>query len=369
MPTIDSSSVTLHTDSIKVHWAGGVVSTLPNLWLRDNCSCDQCRFPQTTEKIFLVSSVPVDLKPVAVVVVNDQLQVTWPDGHESVYDADELIAVVSETASTWTSWDADFQPHRTDYQSFLTDDHVAADAIEQFLDHGTCILSHAPVVPGTLEELARRLGPVREVLFERIHNVEVYADGYNVAHTSLEVPPHNDFASYTWQPSVQALHMLANDTPGGESVIVDGWSVLQAYRAEQPELFDSLCTMPVPFRQFDENEETYAVEPLVRCNTDGEIISLRFSNQLMQAMNPEKPGVGLFYKAYHELCHRLTDPAAKVTFRLEAGEILLVAGHRVLHGRNAFEPIARRHLQDAYYELDNVKNHLVVLRRKNEGSM
>ena len=46
-------------------------------------------------------------------------------------------------------------------------------------------------------ELAPRLGPIREVLFERIHNVPMEGQVYNIAHTSLELPPHNDFASYT----------------------------------------------------------------------------------------------------------------------------------------------------------------------------
>ena len=71
-----------------------------------------------------------------------------------------------------------------------------------------------------------------------------------------------------------------------------------------------------------------------------------------------------FYQAYRELCRRITDPTAQVSFRLNGGEILVVAAHRVLHGRQAFEPGGRRHLQDAYFEFDNVKNHLVVLRRK-----
>ena len=51
--------------------------------------------------------------------------------------------------------------------------------------------------------------------------------------------------------------------------------------------------------------------------------------------------------------------------RLEGGEILLVAGRRVLDGREAFEPTGKRHLQDGYFEVDNVKNHLLVLQRKN----
>ena len=54
------------------------------------------------------------------------------------------------------------------------------------------------------------------------------------------------------------------------------------------------------------------------------------------------------------------DKKYKSTFRLEAGNILLVSAHRVLHGREEFKPSGKRHLQDAYYELDNIENNLVL---------
>lgn len=363
----DRSYVTLRTDAVEVRWSDGSVTTLPNLWLRDNCDCTECLLPQTNEKTFLVASVATDLRPADVTLRDDELRVTWPDGHLSCYMAADISTVDSATESGWSPWRDDFRPQKIDYQSFLDDDQIAIAAIAGFLRDGVFIIESAPVLPGTLEDLAPRLGPVREVLFDRIHDVEVYPEGYNVAHTSLALPPHNDFPSYSWPPSVQALHMLVNETPGGESTIVDGWQLLRRFRQEHPVFFETLCTTPVAFRQFDADNETYAIAPLVRCDTDGEIVQLRFSNQLMQRINPVKPGVTLFYKAYHELCRRVLDPATLVTFRLHAGEILLLAGHRVLHGRNKFEPVARRHLQDAYYELDNVRGHLVVLQRNSGG--
>ena len=67
----------------------------------------------------------------------------------------------------------------------------------------------------------------------RIHNVSIDGHVYNIAYF-LEVPPHNDFTSYTWPPSVQALHMLVNDCKGGESMIVDGYSVLNDLKEEHP---------------------------------------------------------------------------------------------------------------------------------------
>jgi len=117
-------------------------------------------------------------------------------------------------------------------------------------------------------------------------------------------------------------------------------------------------------REFDENTEIYAVAPMVRCDTSGNIAALRFSNQLMQTLDPGLPGVSDFYRAYRRLCELVIDDAYKARFRLEGGDILIVAAHRVLHGREAFEATGRRHLQDAYFEHDNVRNHLDVLERK-----
>lgn len=348
----------------EVTWSCGNHSALPHLWLRDNCACDDCRIAQTGEKRFVLAEVPIDLVPAEVDVIDDRLHIVWPDGHRTAYDGEDLRSTDCHRRRACRPWPKGYVPERYPYSTFMESDRVAAAAIAQFIDSGAIILHDAPVMPGTLEKLVPRLGPIRELLFDRIHNVEVDPAGYNVAHTPLPLPPHNDFASYTWPPSVQALHMLANDAPGGDSLIVDGWAVLETLRAESPDSFDALCAMRVPFREFDDDNETYAIAPIVRCNVDGDIEGLRFSNQLMQAIDPNDPGARRFYRAYHELCRRITEPGTRSTFRLAGGEILVLAAHRILHGREAFEPSGRRHLQDAYFELDNVRNHLIVLQRK-----
>jgi gamma-butyrobetaine dioxygenase len=341
---------------------------MSHLWLRDNCICDDCRIVQTDEKKFMVCSVPVDIEPQSVEIVDDCLHIVWPDGHISRYEGEYLRSLGQDVELTGARWPQNFVPHRYDYHSFLGDDNTAVAAIEEFITHGAIILSAAPTESGTLEQLAPRLGPMREVLFARIHDVAVDPSGYNVAHTPLPLPPHNDFASYTWPPSVQALHMLENETAGGESILVDGWEILTRLRDDYPDYFETLREMPVPFREFDDNTETYAVQPIIRCDTEGTITGLRFSNQLMQTIDPNDRRAASFYRAYHELCRRITDPAGQVSFRLHGGEILIVAAHRVLHGRQAFQPAGRRHLQDAYFEMDNVRNYLVVLRRKGGAS-
>jgi gamma-butyrobetaine dioxygenase len=333
---------------------------LPFLWLRDNCPCNYCRVKETQEKRFMLSSIPVDLKPKIVNVNEDAINIFWPDDHETSINFKDIEFLTQPRKPKKILWADTFIPNYYDWSELLQNNDVAIEAFSDFISTGAICIKNSPCTPNSLEKLTPKLGPIREVLFERIHNVSVDGHVYNIAHTSLEVPPHNDFASYSWPPSVQALHMLENECSGGESMIVDGYKVLSDLREDCPDFFDVLRTFTVPFREFDEENETYANEPIIRLNSLNEVIGLRYSNQLMQMIDPRKQNIDLFYKAYHELCKRVNDKKYKSIFRLDAGNILLVSSHRVLHGRKKFKPDGKRHLQDAYYELDNIENNLFL---------
>ena len=350
---------------LHVSWPDGESMSLPTLWLRDVCPCHECRIAQTQEKRFhlaYLDSVSVETFDIS----DELLSVTWEGGHISVYPRAFLKGNHVRMTPQWQAWSDDYAPAYFDFQSFRTDDRTAESAIAEFLSSGVIILTNAPKKEATLELLAKRLGPIREVLFERIHNVKVDPKGYNVAHTNLGLPPHNDFASYSWPPSVQALHMIANEASGGRSTIFDGWGLLEEFRADEPEAFDILCRVGVPFREFDESNETYACEPIIRLNAKGELVVFRYSNQLMQVMSPSDPDTASFYDAYYKLSRRLFSTDKVRRFRLEGGQILVVASHRILHGREAIDDAGYRHLQDAYFEHDNVRNMLTVLARSHD---
>ena len=362
------SSVTQNADGLAAVWSGGERIDLPYLWLRDNCGCGECRVVQTAEKRFHIFRVVKDLRPRQVSIEgagaeDEVISIVWPDGHRTRYRSSEIHSHLSRPRFDLRYWDCRFQPRRFDYQRFLANDGTAAELIEEFLRSGVCVLVDAPADPDSSEQLATRLGPIREVLFERIHNVVVDPKGYSIAHTDLAIAPHNDFTSYNWPPSVQALHMLVNECQGGESTIVDGFGLLNQLRSQQPDKFDVLCAVPVPFRLFSEEYECYAANPMVELDSNGDIRLLRFNTQQMQVIPLSEPRLGDVYAAYHELSRLVNAASSQVSFRLEGGQILLVAGHRVLHGRTALRSNGRRHLQDAYFEHDNVRNHLRLLRR------
>ena len=365
---INWSRVAWLDDALEVTWYESSVSHLPYLWLRDNCGCGECRVAQTTEKRFMLNQVPVNLRPTTGLVEGDELFLAWPDGHETRYSGSAIRALETQQATSWTAWDARFTPSHFEYPRFVDDDATAVAALTAFLEFGAVMLTGAGSTPGALETLSGRLGPVRDAVFARLHDVAVDAAQHNVAHTATGLAPHTDFASLSWPPGVQALHMLVNDASGGETVIVDGWRIAEALSRTHPGYFDMLCTMPVPFRTFDHDTETRTAAPIIQLDTDGKIKAVRFSNRLMQRIAPNRAGLVTFYRAYHEWCRRVTSDAAQATFRLQGGQVLVVATHRVLHGRKAFAPDGRRHLQDAYFEHDGARNHLFVLNRRPAAS-
>ena len=347
-------------DSVKLSTGSNTQYDLPFLWLRDNCQCDECRIIETQEKQFLLHTVPVDISPKSVEIKDEKVFVLWPDNHQSVIPLIQIEESGKPRYPERKSWTSKFTPTKFDWSEFLDEEEIALEALKTFVSFGAIILKNAPKEPNSLEVLSRRLGPIHETLFERIHNVSIEGYGYSVAHTSKEIPPHNDFASYKSQPSIQILHMLENECEGGDSIIVDGWEVVEDLRKDNPEYFNILKEFNVPFRQFDENNETYTVAPMINCSSDGSLESFRFSNHLMQMINPSREGVKNFYKAFHEASSRVLDSKYRSTFRLNAGEALIVASLRVLHGRESFVPSGKRYLQDAYFVYDNALNNSVI---------
>ena len=352
--------------AVTATWRDGASTSLPFLWLRHNCDCSSCVVRQTGEKRYQIAAAAADLRPASAAVdaAADCLVLDWPDGHRSRYRGAMLRQLMVRARPVLRYWDCRFRPRRFDFEAFLVDDDHAAGAIAEFLACGVCVLAAAPTAPGSVERLCPRLGPIREVLFERIHNVALDPRGYNIAHTNEDVPPHNDMVSYSWPPSVQALHMLANDCAGGESGVVDGFAVLRRFRDECPGMFETLRTVPVPFRQFDADNETSAAQPVVELDCEGELRLLRFSNQLMQPVPLWQPKLAEFYQAFRKLAEFVARPVFRVQLRLAAGEVLLTAGHRVLHARTPIVGSGRRHLQDAYFDHDNVRNHCKLLERQ-----
>jgi gamma-butyrobetaine dioxygenase len=339
------------------------------VWLRDNCWCDECRVAQSGERRLFTADIPADIAPRQTHVEGDgpTLVIDWNDGHVSSFSlawlADNDYSNQSAREPAITLWSSSLPAlPRFDHGDVVRDDVTQLAYLEAVREYGAAIVTGTPAVPGEVARFAETIGHVRETAFERVHNVRHDPHGYNVAHTALELKPHTDMPSYHWPPSIQLLHFLVNESSGGESTLVDGWAVLADLRAADPAAFDVLCRVPVTFQLFSEHEDTKATAPLVQVDTSGTVRTLRFSNQLVLPLDAPFEDVGDFYDAYRALGRMLDSPRYKLVFPTHTGDLLTVHSHRVLHGRQAFDPASgARHLQDVYMEFDDLMARRNVL--------
>ncbi len=344
---------------LSLRWNNDTEVNIPLVWLRDNCRCEECRIINIDEHRFFLGRHEELPTAQLVRLACDTLELTWSDGHRSVYhgsDIARLHKISIRDLPPVKLWHSTFQPGRYDAQTVLEDSNERLQMLRSYLIHGVVLLTGTDTTPGACGEIIQALGaPIRDTPFDRIHDVYFNPNGYNVAHTDEALLPHTDFPSYHWPPSGQVLHMLVNEVSGGESIVVDGWQVLERLRDVDPQAFDVLSTIPVSWREHSAEHETWSRAPLIRTDRNGQVLGLRFSNQLMQPLDPTLPALEDFYRAYHRLARMIIDPANQCSFRMNGGDLMLVHGHRVMHGRSAFSATTgQRHLQDTYFEFDDL---------------
>jgi gamma-butyrobetaine dioxygenase len=324
-------------------------------WLRDNCPCDSCRILQTDERRW---QPWLDAEQAIIAshsLTDEGLQVVWATGHESTFTdvAWKRIALASRRGGyTMHLWTRDYDINRFDHDQVVGDMVTRRQFLEAFRRDGVVIINNSPTTPGSCINFLGAVGiTLRDSSLGLIFDVKLDPAGYNVAFTAEALPPHNDNAQYTNPPSGQVLAMLVNDATGGHNIVVDGFSVVAQL---PPAAVEVLSRVAVGFRQYSSEAEGFTRQPLIERDREGRCTHLRFSNQLMQPLPFDDPDMAAWYEAYRLLGKAISDPANHVTFRLDAGDTLIVNNHRVLHAREAFVPDGPRHLQDIYFDADDV---------------
>lgn len=349
----------------------GQVRHFHYVWLRDNSWSGDSRVSQSGERMLFSAGIREDIAPLDVTFDPLQgLRVAWNDGHTASYSTQWLRRHdYSEHARAQRRhvprlWDASLENLPTfAHQDVVGTDEGQIAYLDALRDFGAAVVRGVPSVPGEVERFAQTVGHVREVAFDRVHDVRHDPSGYNVAHTPGELKPHTDLPSYSWPPSVQLLHFLVNQADGGENTLVDGWRVLEDLRRADPEAFRTLTEVPVPYQLFSDTEDTQASAPMVQLNTDGSVRTFRFSNQLALPLSVPFEQVEPFYAAYRRLGRMIDSDEYKLKFKTADGDLLTVHSHRVLHGRLPYDPTSgARHLQDVYMEWDDLLARRRVLR-------
>jgi gamma-butyrobetaine dioxygenase len=358
-------------------------SSLPAMWLRDNCGCADCRDPRNGQKLFQITDLPGDLAVATESPAEADgapgWEVVWrPDGHVSHYTEAWTASALDDRPATgdqrtedaktlWLAADlSDGLPAAawTDYQQ---DPATRLRLLEAVARLGFAVLRDVPVRDGQVTAVAETFGFVRDTNYGRIFEVRVEENPNNLAFTGERITPHTDNPYRDPVPTLQLLHCLVNSAEGGDSGLVDGFAAASMLREADPVAFDVLIRTPVPFAFADSTTALSAHRPLIGTDPRGRIREIRFNNRSIGTLRLPAGQVESFYTAYRAFAELLRRPELQLDFRLAPGDCLIFDNTRLLHARTAFLSSGGRHLQGCYADLDGLLSTISVLRRTGDA--
>ena len=273
---------------IELSWRGGRVSSAPAAWLFDMAEGEGGHASGHRRR--------GGLETVACAVQAAELDGSdvilrfAPDGGprriaSAALDADPAPEVANEI-KLWASPDglADISP--IEFDAYLADDCVLAEALERLVRHGLVFFAGAGVQPLAVERVVARFGYVRETNYGRLFDVREEAAASHLAYTAAGLELHTDNPYRDPAPTLQLLHVIEAADVGGESQFVDGFAQAEALRREAPARFQVLTATPVEFAFTGPGGERYAAwAPVIETAAGARLRALRVNHRALQAQS------------------------------------------------------------------------------------
>ncbi len=359
-----------HDDRVVLTWPDGRSDELPHVWLRDNCVCAECRDPDAWERRLDTVTLPEGLVP-ARVAVDDGLVVDWPDGHRTVLSASWLAAhapgrtAPEPTEATGVPWDAAIaeQPPEIAHEELADDAHLLR-WLRLIRDYGFALVRDVPTDAKAVVGLAERVAFVQETNFGHTFEVVSKPDPENLAYTAHRLYAHTDIPNRHSAVNLQLLHCLENSAEGGESILVDGFEAARRLEQQDPEAYELLRTVWVPWRFQDETTDIANRFPVIGTDDRGRLLEIRFNTAILAPLDLEPDLLVRYYDALRAFGRIVRDPDLEYRFRMAPGDCQVFDNQRVLHARGAFDPSSgHRHLQGCYVDKDDFRGRLRALER------
>ena len=352
-----------------VTFADNAQRTYAAQWLRHCCCCTECGNPADAIRSMTVSRLPPDITAATAEACSGDLVLTWPGGHRSAYGSDWLIANAyddnaRQRRAAWrpVTWRSELAEH------FPTVDWAAAsgggtgllDAYCKLRDYGIVRIDGVGTDPERTEQIANLIGPIHETTpYGYIYDVRAEPVSKLGAKTGMAQSPHIDDPFHYSPPGIDIFHCLVNTDIGGLSTYVDGFAIAESLRAEEPEAFEALTTLPITHvRRHPGEINMRSRGPLIRLDEFGRLSGIRYFDRALAPLDVPPDDVDRLYDAIRAYSARMESPDFMATLRVEPGQGMLIDNHRVMHGRTAFDPASGRHIRLCHVPRDEFHGRL-----------
>ncbi|WP_293575428.1 TauD/TfdA family dioxygenase [Phaeobacter sp.] len=295
------------TGVVEIDFSTGTTAAFPFIWLKDN---DPAGFhPQTHERVADLTAIDLDVAVKSLVLEDDTLTLVWDTEETSTFDLTWLAAHIpgqraADPARTgFTHWRKDLGADgipRTHASAILESDESLKDWLVQTQTFGYSIVEGLPDSTEGGMDVARRIGFLRQTNFGVTFEVQSKPNPNNLAYTPIALPLHTDLTNQELPPGFQFLHCLANEAQGGGSLFCDGYAIAEDLRSSDPEAFELLSTVSVPFRFHDEETDIRNRKKVINLDEDGQVIEICFNAHLADIFDLEPALMTRYYRAYRK---------------------------------------------------------------------
>jgi len=358
-------------DAVALALEDGEVVHAHRLALRDACLCPDCQNPVSGQRLFDSPATIRLASPVEARVSEGALCIVWRDGHRSVFGPEWLATEASALRDHARAprprmlWGAEIGRRLPvwRFDEVSEDPEARRSWLESLSAYGFALLRHAPVREDAVADVAELFGHVRVTNYGRVFDVRVRVDADNLADTAMALSLHTDNPYREPVPTLQLLHCLSSDVEGGETLLADGFRAVEQLGLNAPRLVEVLREVPIRYRYRDGSAELWADVPVVTLDSSGRAAALHVNNRSKGVPIGSPELVAEWYEAYFTLLDVLVAPDAKISFRLEPGDVVAFDNLRVLHGRTRFSGEGDRRLQGCYADRDGLYSSIALLTR------
>jgi len=374
--TINISKIYQNGSGLDVEWNDGEKSNFNFMWLRDNCPTS--RDKDSRHRMFNLLEVSTNISPKQFKInAEGKLEIEWSEGnHTSYYDQKWLrencytINNKKKYISPYVLWDNSLNSKlstvQIEHDEIMDSDKGLIKWLELLHYYGIAIVKKAPIEKKSALPVLNRIGCIRETFFKTPFEVINIPKPNNSAYTAHALRNHMDLPWFENPPGYQFLHCLINKAEGGNSSAVDAFAVADYLRKNEKEIFESLVSVPLKFKDNDYTQESIRIfhAPAITLTKDDDYNDIRFSVATMDTLDCHPDIMDKVYKAHHRLGNLLHDDKFQIKFRLNPGDIFSFNNRRVLHGRTAYDPDSgHRHLQGYYIDRDEIIGRLNFLKK------
>ena len=334
---------------------------LHSLWLRERLIGEDFLDQNNLQRLYEPSLIDQSLSIKDVIVKDKFLNITFSDGVNGNINIDEIYDEINfiDCIPHKKIWKKTDKLQIFDNKKIHQDKNNLIEMLRSFYEYGYVIIENTKAEESEVINFAEKIGPVRKTNWGKLFNVVSKPNPNDLAYTALELKSHSDNPYRKPVPCIQLLHCIANESTGGDSSLVDGFSVAEYLKANHEDFYEILTQTNVNFKFTDVDVILENKSKLIELDDDRNFKQISFSGRLDYVPLLNDENLEIFYKArkcMYELCN---SDQFKIKFRLSKGMIAMFDNLRTLHGRTKFDPnTGFRHLQGCYIDHDATEGKL-----------